>query len=124
MEERAQFVPAAATQSGETVRSISPAEVRRRLEYDLELPTWFLLPEVTAEMRLAFPPRSRQGFTLFMTGLSGAGKSTLAKLLYVKFMSGAGSATGLTIISKAMPSRDNNSRRRGEDEANTMGRVA
>ena len=39
-------------------------------------------------------------------------------------MSGAGSSIGLTIISKAMPSRDNNSRRRGEDEANTMGRVA
>ena len=30
--------------------------------------------------------RSRQGVTLFLTGLSGAGKSTIAKVLYSKFM--------------------------------------
>jgi sulfate adenylyltransferase len=39
-----------------------------------------------AELRRAYPPRSKQGFTLFVTGLSGAGKSTLAKVLMVRFM--------------------------------------
>jgi len=52
----------------------------------LDIPEWFSFPEIIEELRRAFPPRSRQGITLFMTGLSGAGKSTLAKLLYVKFM--------------------------------------
>lgn len=85
-EEQAQYVPAASVSGPGTVRHISPAELRRRLEYGLDIPEWFMLPEVAAELRSAFPPRSRQGFTLFMTGLSGAGKSTLAKLLYVKFM--------------------------------------
>jgi len=32
------------------------------------------------------PPRSKQGFTVFITGFSGAGKSTLAKVLMVKFL--------------------------------------
>ena len=38
------------------------------------------------ELRYAFPPRHKQGFTLFLTGLSGAGKSTLAKVLRKKFL--------------------------------------
>ncbi|MBU1612504.1 MAG: adenylyl-sulfate kinase, partial [Proteobacteria bacterium] len=37
-------------------------------------------------LRQAHPPRNKQGFTVFFTGLSGSGKSTVAKILYVKFM--------------------------------------
>lgn len=86
VEERAQYLPAASVAPSQTVRRLPPAEVRRRLEEDLEIPDWFGFPEITATLRQTFPPRSRQGLTLFLTGLSGAGKSTLAKLLYVKFM--------------------------------------
>jgi sulfate adenylyltransferase len=86
VEERAQYVPADLVAQGQTVKTLAPGELRRRLEFDLEIPEWFMSPEIAAELRQAFPPRSRQGITLFMTGLSGAGKSTLAKLLYVKFM--------------------------------------
>jgi sulfate adenylyltransferase len=86
VEEKAQYVPAASVAPGMTVKNIDAAEFTRRLEFGLDLPDWFTLPDVAAELRLVFPPRSRQGFTLFMTGLSGAGKSTLAKLLFVKFM--------------------------------------
>ncbi|EFL50131.1 adenylylsulfate kinase [Solidesulfovibrio fructosivorans JJ]] len=86
VEEKAQYMPRAQVGPGMTVKHIDAAEFRRRLEFDLDIPDWFTLPEVVAELRAVFPPRSRQGFTLFMTGLSGAGKSTLAKILYVKFM--------------------------------------
>ncbi len=86
VEEKAQYIPAAEVVPGMTVKRMEPAEFRRRLEYSLDIPEWFAFPEVVEELRLAFPPRSKQGFTLFMTGLSGAGKSTLARLLYVKFM--------------------------------------
>jgi sulfate adenylyltransferase len=41
---------------------------------------------VLAQLRRAFPPRSRLGFTLFFTGLSGSGKSTLAKIIYAKLI--------------------------------------
>jgi sulfate adenylyltransferase len=86
VEERAGYMPAADVGPSMTVKHIDAAEFRRRLEFDLDIPAWFALPEVVAELRAVFPPRSKQGFTLFMTGLSGAGKSTLAKILYVKFM--------------------------------------
>ncbi len=39
------------------------------------------LPETAAVMQQLHPPRSRQGFTVFFTGLSGAGKSTIAMAL-------------------------------------------
>ena len=38
------------------------------------------------ELRRTHPPRHKQGFTVFFTGLSGAGKSTLAKALQVKLL--------------------------------------
>lgn len=51
-------------------------------------PDWFSYPEVVEELRHAYPPRNRQGFTLFFTGLSGSGKSTLAKIIYGKLVEG------------------------------------
>jgi sulfate adenylyltransferase len=38
------------------------------------------------ELRRTHPPRHRQGFTVFFTGLSGAGKSTIANALVTKLM--------------------------------------
>jgi len=70
---------------GVTTKRLSATELRRRLEFGLEIPEWFSPREVVKELRHAYPPRSRQGFTVFFTGLSGAGKSTLAKILYTKF---------------------------------------
>ncbi len=54
--------------------------------HDLRVPEWYAYPEVVAELRRAYPPRHRQGFTVFFTGLSGAGKSTIARALAVKLM--------------------------------------
>ncbi|WP_243311494.1 bifunctional sulfate adenylyltransferase/adenylylsulfate kinase [Fundidesulfovibrio agrisoli] len=87
LESRAQFVPASSVPSDDAgVRSVEPSELRRRLEFGLEIPTWCCPPGVVRELRHAFPPRSEQGFTIFITGYSGAGKSTLAKILHVKLM--------------------------------------
>ncbi len=69
-----------------TPRRLSAKELRRRLEFGLEIPEWFSPKEVVEELRRAYPPRSKQGFTIFFTGLSGAGKSTLARILYTKFL--------------------------------------
>jgi len=68
------------------VEELTAAELKRRLERDAHLPDWFCFPEVAEELRLASPPRRRQGFTILLTGLSGSGKSTLAKVLVTKFM--------------------------------------
>jgi sulfate adenylyltransferase len=86
VEERAQYLPVAATTPEMGCREISTDELKRRLENDLEIPDWFTYREVLAELRQAFPPRFRQGITIFITGLSGSGKSTLAKILMIKFL--------------------------------------
>lgn len=86
VEEKAQFLPVEEIQPEMTVRDISKDELKRRLENDLDIPAWFSYPEIIAELKYAFPPRSVQGFTVFITGLSGAGKSTVAKVLLVKLL--------------------------------------
>jgi sulfate adenylyltransferase len=86
VEEKAQYLPEHQVEDSMQVKKISSAELRRRLEFDLEIPEWFSFPEVVQEMKKTYPPRHQQGFTVFLTGLSGAGKSTLARVLYVKFM--------------------------------------
>jgi sulfate adenylyltransferase len=68
------------------VLNISGTELRRRLQEGTEIPEWFTFPEVAAALRKTHPPRSRQGFTVFFTGLSGAGKSTIAKILLSRFL--------------------------------------
>jgi len=86
VEDKAEYVPEDEVKPGLNVKRISSQELRRRLENGLDIPKWFSYPEVVAELRRAYPPRSKQGFTIFLTGLSGAGKSTVAKVLVVKFM--------------------------------------
>jgi len=80
------YVVLQGTDIPDTVCSIDSRELRRRLELDLPIPEWFSYPEVVQELKRAFPPRHKQGFTVFLTGLSGSGKSTIAKVLMVKFM--------------------------------------
>jgi sulfate adenylyltransferase len=84
--ERAEYVPTDEIQAGESVLTISGTEFRRRLQEGLEVPEWYSYPAVVAELRRTHPPRHKQGFTVFFTGLSGAGKSTIANALMVKLL--------------------------------------
>lgn len=69
-----------------TVSSMSGPEIRRRIRTGRRIPNWATFPEVVRELRKAYPPPKKQGFTVFLTGLSGAGKSTIAKVLYSRFL--------------------------------------
>lgn len=80
---------------GTRVLTISGTELRRRLSEGSDLPEWFTYPEVAKELRRGFPPRHRQGFTVFFTGLSGSGKSTIAQALMVMFLEMGGRAVTL-----------------------------
>ena len=86
VEERGEYLPEEECEPGVTIKRLSASELRRRLEFGLEIPEWFSPKEVVAELRRAYPPRSKKGFTIFFTGLSGSGKSTLARILYTKFL--------------------------------------
>ena len=86
VQEKAQYYPVDEVPEGATVLDISGTELRRRLREGLEIPDWFSFPQVVAELRRTSPARSKQGFTVFFTGLSGSGKSTIANALMVKLM--------------------------------------
>jgi len=80
------YVPEDEAPAGTRLVSISGTDLRRRLAEGQEIPSWFTAPAVAAELRRTFPPRSRQGFTVFFSGLSGSGKSTIAKALCARLL--------------------------------------
>ncbi len=84
--DRDAYVPIDEVADGTRTLSIPVPELRERLARGREIPDWYSFPEVIEQLRRACPPRSRQGFTVFITGLSGAGKSTIAKALMVKLL--------------------------------------
>jgi sulfate adenylyltransferase len=80
------YLPEDEVPEGTRTLSISGTEQRRRLNEGRDLPEWFTPPAVATELRRSYPPRARQGFTVFFTGLSGSGKSTIANVLLVKLL--------------------------------------
>ena len=70
--------------------NISGTELRQRLNEGRDIPSWFTYPEVVQELRRSYPPRHKQGVTIFFTGLSGSGKSTIANVLLTKFLETGG----------------------------------
>ncbi len=80
------YFPEDSVPAGAKTIDISGTEQRRRLQQGIELPPWFTFPAVDRELRRTTPPRARQGFVVFFTGLSGSGKSTIANVLLVKLL--------------------------------------
>ncbi len=95
VEERGAHVPEDEVLPHETVKRLSGTALREALAKGAELPAWYTFPEVAKELRRTHPPRDRQGFTVFFTGLSGAGKSTLANVLEVKLLAKGGRSVTL-----------------------------
>ena len=86
VEERAAYLAADAVPAGTQARTMGADELRSRLAWGREIAPWFSFPEVIQELRLTYPPRAQQGFTVFFTGLPSSGKSTLANVLLVKLL--------------------------------------
>ncbi len=86
LEDKDKYIPDNEVPEGARVLNISGTELRTRLNEGRDLPTWFTYPEVAVELRKSFPPRAKQGFTVFFSGLSGSGKSTIANVLMTKFL--------------------------------------
>jgi sulfate adenylyltransferase len=95
VEDRAQYEPDDEIAEGTRTLNISGTELRRRLHDGVDIPDWFSFPDVVAELRRTHPPRHKQGFTVFFTGLSGSGKSTVANALMVKLMEMGGRPVSL-----------------------------
>ena len=86
LEDQDRYVPDNEVMNGSRVLNISGTELRQRLNEGREIPSWFTYPEVVHELRRSYPPRHKQGVTIFFTGLSGSGKSTIANVLLTKFL--------------------------------------
>jgi sulfate adenylyltransferase len=86
LEDADRYVPEDEVPAGARPLNISGTELRRRLAEGREIPSWFTFSDVVRELQRFYPPRHRQGFTVFFTGLSGSGKSTIANALRVKFL--------------------------------------
>jgi sulfate adenylyltransferase len=90
LEDEDRYVPDNEVPQGARVLNISGTELRDRLNEGRDIPAWFTYPEVVRELRRSFPPRHKQGVTIFFTGLSGSGKSTIANILLTKFLETGG----------------------------------
>lgn len=110
--------------TGARTVTLSGTEVREDyLRRGQPLPDWFTRPEVAAVLAKSHPPRHRQGFCLWFTGLSGAGKSTTAEIVAIRLLEHGRRATLLdgdvvrTHLSKGLnfskEDRDTNVRRIG-----------
>ena len=86
LEDKDKYFPENEVPKGARVLNLSGTELRSRLNEGRDLPEWFTYPEVAKELRRSFPPRHKQGLTIFFSGLSGAGKSTIANVLMTKFL--------------------------------------
>ena len=95
LEDQDRYVPDNEVPQGARVLNISGTQLRQRLNEGREIPAWFTYPEVVAELRRSYPPRHKQGVTVFFTGLSGSGKSTIANVLLTKFLEVGGRPVSL-----------------------------
>lgn len=123
-EGRGDYVERKDLSAGETVKTISGTQARRDyLDLGIALPEWFTRPEVASILAGSRPPKDRQGFCLWFTGLSGAGKTTTAEIVSAALESLGRSVTLLdgdvvrTHLSKGLgfsrQDRDTNIRRIG-----------
>ena len=80
------YKPIDEVKEGEESLNISGTQLRQKLADGSEIPAWFSYPDVVAELRKTHPPKEKQGFTVFFTGLSGSGKSTVANALLTKLL--------------------------------------
>lgn len=86
VEDRVEYMPEPEVPDDARTLTLSGEEFQRRMRAGLKIPEWYSFPEVITELHRSHPPRDKQGFTVFFTGLSGAGKSTLARALAIRLM--------------------------------------
>ncbi len=83
--------------AGVRTLNISGTELRARLRSGREIPEWFSYPEVVRVLRESYPPRFKQGFTVFLTGYQNCGKDSVARALDVTLNQQGGRSVSLLL---------------------------
>ncbi|KXS20670.1 sulfate adenylyltransferase [Gonapodya prolifera JEL478] len=92
-----EYIPENDVPAGVTTLNISGTELRRRLRVGHKIPEWFTYPEVAAILQQSYPPRSKQGFTIFFTGYYNSGSKEIAQALQVSLSQDGGRQTTLLL---------------------------
>ncbi|KAI0093255.1 ATP-sulfurylase [Irpex rosettiformis] len=101
-----EYQPADEVPKGVTTLDISGTELRRRLKTGAEIPDWFSYDAVVKTLRESYPPRLKQGFVIFLTGLHNSGKDTIAKALQVTLNEQGGRSVSLFVGDGIRPELD------------------
>lgn len=92
-----EYQPADEVPSGTQTMDISGTELRRRLKNGTPIPDWFSYESVVKTLRESYPPKNKQGFTIFLTGLYNSGKDSIARALQVKLNEQGGRSVSLLL---------------------------
>lgn len=92
-----EYQPVDQVPKGAQTLDISGTELRRRLRTGAPIPDWFSYEAVVKVLRESYPPRNKQGFVLFLTGLHESGKDTIARALQTRLNEQGGRSVSLLL---------------------------
>ncbi|KZP34741.1 ATP-sulfurylase [Athelia psychrophila] len=92
-----EYQPVDEVPKGVQTLDISGTELRRRLKSGAPIPDWFSYEEVVRTLRESYPPRTKQGFVLVLSGLFNSGKDLIAKALQVTLNQQGGRSVSLLL---------------------------
>lgn len=92
-----EYMPVDEVPAGVQTLDISGTELRKRLRTGAPIPNWFSYDTVVKTLRESYPPRTKQGFVLFLTGLYGSGKDIIARALQVTLNQQGGRSVSLLL---------------------------
>ncbi|PWN50993.1 sulfate adenylyltransferase [Violaceomyces palustris] len=92
-----EYQPIDEVEPGTQTLDISGTELRRRLRTGAPIPDWFSYESVVKTLRESYPPKDKQGFTIFLTGLYNSGKDQIARALQTKLNEQGGRSVSLLL---------------------------
>ncbi|WFD00831.1 sulfate adenylyltransferase [Malassezia yamatoensis] len=92
-----EYQPVDEVAPGTKTANISGTELRKRLKTGAPIPDWFSYESVVSTLRESYPPKTQQGFTIFLTGLYNSGKDQIARALQVKLYEQGGRSVSLLL---------------------------
>ncbi|KAF2109750.1 sulfate adenylyltransferase [Lophiotrema nucula] len=119
-----EYKPHDEVEPGTRTLNISGTELRKRLRTGQEIPEWFSYPEVVKVLRESHPPRSQQGFTVFLTGYTNSGKDAIARALNVTLNQQGGRSVSLLLGENVRSELSSELGFSREDRAKNIARIA
>jgi sulfate adenylyltransferase len=119
-----EYMPVDQIPQGVRTLNISGTELRARLRSGRDIPEWFSYPEVVTVLRESHPPRSQQGFTVFLTGYMNSGKDQVARALQVTLNQQGGRSVSMLLGETVRSELSSDLGFSREDRDKNIGRIA